>query len=1063
MKPEEGRLISIMQALRERAKELNCLYRVDELLNTGADQPIHDVLCGIVDTLPFGWQYSDICIARIVLGNSYIEPTKFREYPWSLHADIVVEGEPVGSVEVYYTKQMPHADEGPFLKEERKLIETVAERIASSLIQRRLKAAHNDWVEATGAIGAEKQEWRVILDFLRETDPILLKRISRKLVNHLSWSGVHEARELLQRGAAQSLFDVVTAGEENRPMRRVGKTFPDLTADAFRIASQHLDESEVLSLVTTWIKEDKSSFLVRALENQDTPLGEIIEALERYHHTSIDESELSYATQKSLRVSLIRRFFSENVEFINVAEQFIEIKDFYELLGRIVYPTRCHGKLGGKSAGLFLAKQIIEKSPEASAALKQIKVPKTWYITSDWILHFVHHNDLEDVLSRKYSEIDQIRQEYPHLVALFKNSSFPSELVKGLAVALDDLGDRPIIVRSSSLLEDRSGSAFSGKYKSLFLGNQGTKEERLTALMDAIAEVYASIFGPDPAEYRAERGLLHFHEEMGIMIQEVVGQQVGKYFLPSCSGVAFSNNEFRWSARIQRGDGLLRIVPGLGTRAVDRVSDDYPVLIAPGQPNLRANVTVDEILRYSPKRVDLINLEANAFETVDAFELLKELGEQYPDVGKMVSIVKDDWIELPIGMPNFLEQDVVFTFEGLIRNSGFAGQMRELLTLLQSKLRTPVDLEFAYDGQDLYLVQCRPESYEKESTPVAIPQNLPEEKVVFSARRFVSNGKVPEITHIVYVDLEEYSRLDPTQMREVGRAVGRLNKLLPKRQFILIGPGRWGSRGDIKLGVPVTYSDINNSSMLIEVARQRGNYLPDLSFGTHFFQDLVEASIRYLPLYPDDSETVFKESFLQRSQNLLPELLPEFAALAETLHVIDVPGTCGGLILKVLMNADIDQAVAYLAAPSQTSGRESDVENAVAERSSEEHWKWRFRMAQRIAAQLDPQKFGVQAFYLIGSTKNATAGPASDIDLMLHFTGTEAQRQELLLWLEGWSCCLSEINFLRTGYRTPGLLDVHLISDQDIQQRGSYAVKIDAVTDPARKLSMGGRLREAPG
>jgi phosphoenolpyruvate synthase/pyruvate phosphate dikinase len=105
-------------------------------------------------------------------------------------------------------------------------------------------------------------------------------------------------------------------------------------------------------------------------------------------------------------------------------------------------------------------------------------------------------------------EIDQVRQEYPHLVALFKRSSFPSEFAKGLALALDDLGDVPLIVRSSSLLEDRPGSAFSGKYKSLFLGNCGTKEERLAALMDAIAEVYASIFGPDPTEYRAERGLL---------------------------------------------------------------------------------------------------------------------------------------------------------------------------------------------------------------------------------------------------------------------------------------------------------------------------------------------------------------------------------------------------------------------------------------------------------------------------------------------------------------------------------------------------------------------------
>jgi hypothetical protein len=251
----------------------------------------------------------------------------------------------------------------------------------------------------------------------------------------------------------------------------------------------------------------------------------------------------------------------------------------------------------------------------------------------------------------------------------------------------------------------------------------------------------------------------------------------------------------------------------------------------------------------------------------------------------------------------------------------------------------------------------------------------------------------------------------------------------------------------------VTYSDINNTAMLIEVARQRGNYLPELSFGTHFFQDLVEASIRYLPLYPDDPTTVFNELFFRRSRNVLQELLPEFAHFAETLRVTDVPMETGGLILRVLMNADLDQAVGFLSPPQQKIGSiESEVESI--DRGTNEHWRWRFRMAQRIAADLDPQKFGVKAFYLIGSTKNATAGPASDIDILLHFQGNEEQMKGLLLWLEGWSRCLAEINFLRTGYRTDGLLDVHLVTDRDIAKHSSFAVKIDAVTDPARKLPM---------
>ena len=193
-----------------------------------------------------------------------------------------------------------------------------------------------------------------------------------------------------------------------------------------------------------------------------------------------------------------------------------------------------------------------------------MKVPRTWYVTSDALLSFILHNNLEDVYDRRFMEIDRVRQQYPHVVQVFKSSAFPPELVKGLSVALDDLGDRPLIVRSSSLLEDRTGSSFSGKYKSLFLANSGTKQERLSALQDAVAEVYASIFGPDPIEYRAERGLLEVHEEMGVMIQEVVGTRIGKYFLPSYSGVAFSANEFRWSPRIKREDGLVRLGAWIG-------------------------------------------------------------------------------------------------------------------------------------------------------------------------------------------------------------------------------------------------------------------------------------------------------------------------------------------------------------------------------------------------------------------------------------------------------------------------------------------------------------------
>ncbi len=1045
----------IIQALQERAKELNCLYRVDEVLSQ-PETPLEDVFNELVQVIPGGWQHPGVCRARLFYRNKSYQAPDFAETEWMLSAPILVQGETEGKLQVYYTEAMPRADEGPFLKEERKLLDTIADRLGQMIHHRELKIAFQRPEREEERPGEERrQEWWVILDFLRMTDKSLLKRIARKMINHLNYNGVQDARELLQLVADASEGEE-GGPDDNRPTERLTPADAEaIIRRTFEIAAENLNERTILACIQKWIKEDNISFLANILETLDSPLSAIADALERYRHTGVESSDLSLATQIGLRVALIRRLFTDNLDYIGKARHYLDLPDFYDLLARTIIPPHSRGKLGGKSAGLTLAHQIIQKSPEYAAVLSGIKVPKTWYLPSDVLLLFIHHNDLEDVHNWKYLDTDQIRQEYPHIVQVFKNSSFPPEIMQGLAHALDDFADRPLIVRSSSLLEDRSGSAFSGKYKSLFLANRGSKQERLLALMDAIAEVYASVFSPDPIEYRAERGLLDQHEEMGIMIQEVVGTRLGRYFMPAWAGVAFSNNEFRWSPRIQRGDGLVRLVPGLGTRAVDRVADDYPVLIAPGQPGLRANVTPDEVVRYSPRRLDVINLETNSFETVAIRDLLAECGEDYPRIAQLVSIGDRDRIRRPMGWGiDFARDHVVFTFEGLIQDSPFVTQMRSLLALLREKLGTPVDIEFASDGQDFYLLQCRPQSYGGEAAPTPIPRDIPAERIVFTGNRYISNGRVPDITHIVYVDPEGYGELDEMeQLRDVASAVSRLNKLLPKRQFILMGPGRWGSRGDIKLGVNVTYSDINNTAVLIEIARKKGNYVPDLSFGTHFFQDLVEASIRYLPLYPDDEGIRFNELFLKRSPNILPDILPEFAHLSGVVHVVDVPRSADGLILRILMNADLQEAVALLASPGVAEPTLAP-RGAPAGRQSEEHWRWRLRLAQKIASELDGERFGVKGFYLFGSTKNGTAGPGSDIDVIVHVGGTPEQRTCLEQWLEGWSLCLAEMNYLRTGYRADRLLDVHYVTDEDIAARRSYASKIGAVTDAARPLPM---------
>ncbi len=1053
MNPTEGPAGKIIEALQERAKELHCLYRVHELMNR-PDVSIDEVCRSLLEVIPPGWQYPGACFARIILDEIVYEPPRAVKTPWVQRAPVVVQGEPIGAVEVYYVKAMPRADEGPFLKEERKLIDTIAERLSHFAMHRRLQSAFQNWrseIDTLATTGRRESDY--VVEFLGKTDPQLLHRIGRRMVNYLCWNGVEDAQRLLQQFATDKDSAEDTFAD-NRPLERRGSDFArEGPAEPFRMAADHLSESEILSCIEKWIKDDKAGFLIKAVENQCTPLASIVDALERYDQLHIGDDELSRSILMTLRVSLVRRFFTDDLEFINTAKNYIEIADFHDLVHRQVSPPNSHGKLGGKSSGLFLASHIVKGSSEYADALSVVKVPKTWYITSDGLMDFVEYNHLEDVYNRKYLEVDQIRREYPHIVHVFKNSRFSPEVMKGLSLALDDFDSRPLIVRSSSLLEDRMGAAFSGKYKSLFLANCGTKTERLNALMDAIAEVYASLFSPDPIEYRAERGLLDLHEEMGIMIQEVVGTRVGCYYLPAFAGVAFSNNEFRWSPRIKREDGLVRLVPGLGTRAVDRIGDDYPVLVTPGQPGLRVNVTPDEVLRYSPKKIDVINLEAGRFETIDVVDLLGEFGSQMPLLNQIVSVWDEDGIHRPGSFGwDRTHGSAVVTFEGLISDTPFMAQMRALLKLLREKLGVPVDIEFASDGRDFYLLQCRPQSHSIDATASPIPRDVPPERVVFTANRYVSNGKVADVTHVVYVDPDAYNDVpDLATLRDVGRAVGKLNKLLPKRQFLLMGPGRWGSRGDIKLGVSVTYSDISNAAVLMEIAARRGLYSPDLSFGTHFFQDLVESGIRYLPLYPGEPAVVFNEAFLRESPSILASILPEFAHLENVVRVIDVPRQTSGQVLRVLMNADSDEAIGFIGAPSATpvAGRRKESEQV-----PDDHWRWRLRMAERIAAEVEPGRFGIRALYVFGSTKNATAGPASDIDLLVHVDGREDTRRDLEMWLEGWSRCLSEVNFLRTGYKTDGLLDVHVVTDEDIEKHTSYASKIGAVTDPARPLPL---------
>ena len=771
--------------------------------------------------------------------------------------------------------------------------------------------------ESTPAV-PKKPEWRVIVDLLREIKSPLVDRIGRKMMNYLVKRNVKQVDRLLEKlTAARENLQASLAYNPNEPMPRFDSTLLEtFTEDIFQIAADELSADEISRMVSLWLKQEQSRFLAMAAEKRDVPLGEIADAVHRFSQMEDAQKSLSPEENLGIRVALIRRFFSENLDFINTTKKHTSVPDFAKLLSKTIGPTQGNGKLGGKAAGLFRAEKILMAALPDHIVLRNLSIPKTWYLTSDGIIDFLHFNALEEMPMIKYRDPTEIRKEYFYLEHIYKNSSLSPEIIAGLNMALDDFGEKPLIVRSSSLLEDSLGSSFAGKYKSLFVANQGTKRERLAALVDAIVEVYASVFGPDPLEYRRERGLLDFNEEMAVLIQEVVGRRVGKYYFPAFAGVAFSRNEFRWSPRIRRADGIVRVVAGLGTRAVDRVGDDYPVLISPGQPGLRVNISPEDILRYSQKNIDVINLETRRFESHTLEEMIGECGHDFPALAQIISIYRDGQVMPSVGMLMDLKQGLpLVTFSHLIERSPFIAQMKAILKILENALGFPVDIEFAceHDVHRIHLLQCRPQSQANGAVTVPVPRDVAPEDQLFSANRYIMNGQLENIEYIVYVDPLEYDAIATLDdLVQVGRVIGELNLRLPRYRFVLMGPGRWGSRGDIKLGVRVTYSDINNTAMLIEIAKKKKGYVPELSFGTHFFQDLVEASIRYLPLYPDEPGVVFNEKFLADSPNMLRRLVPEAKNLEKIIKVIHVPKAANGATMSVIMDGDADKALAFL-------------------------------------------------------------------------------------------------------------------------------------------------------
>ncbi|MCP4900452.1 MAG: pyruvate, phosphate dikinase [bacterium] len=758
-------------------------------------------------------------------------------------------------------------------------------------------------------------QWREQFNNLKDRRPDLAERVCRKLLVDMQRQGLVDFDELdAELTVALRLVGSREHVDPNRPKPRMpSNSHRTLYELALKHAEKHLEPEAISATILLTEKRQLAFEVSRLAEDADTPLLELREKVREFLDFAPGEAVAPREDVIGTRAALVRRLLTDQLDFIAVAKKFVRVRDFGDVLDHVIPTHGNQGRLGGKAAGLILAKAILHRAKRRGEFDVKFRVPKSYHIPSNGVLEFIEYNGLEELINVKYKPIDEVREEFPLVERLFKSGTFPPTIHKGLMDMLEELGEVPIVVRSSSLLEDRIGHAFSGKYKSLFIVNRGTIEQRIAALEDAISEVYASTFHADPIEYRRERGLLDFQEQMGILIQQVVGEEIGDMLFPVFAGVAFSRCEMRWSPRIQRTDGVARLVLGLGTRAVDRTGDDYPVLVALEQPTLRAVQQPDEIYRYSQHVVDAVDFREAEFNSVSLTDFMGRVGRKLPMMNRIFSIFRDRQILPMVGiMAQHQPDELVVTMNGLL-NSSFPRDMKKILDLLEEGLGEPVDVEFAHNGKRLHLLQCRALSLASAAKRVLIPTDIASEDIAFTAHRYVQMAQIRNLEYVVLVDPLDYEKL-PTRedMLRVAKAVGEINRTLPERRFIMMGPGRWGSRGDIRLGIPVTYADICHTSMLIEVARQKGTYLPDVSFGTHFFQDLVEAGITYLPLYPDEAENTWNEQLLNNSPNALAEVTPEFADLEHVVRVIHIPKISNGRSLQVIMDGDEDRAMAFL-------------------------------------------------------------------------------------------------------------------------------------------------------
>jgi hypothetical protein len=670
----------------------------------------------------------------------------------------------------------------------------------------------------------------------------------------------------------------------------------------------HLQQGEQFVPITNSV--DASRLIAYISEKGLEPAQRALDSWDRLFLNAEELSKNASATRRDKQKmveQLCRIMIGREKRMLSLVQRHFSLEDLLGIKSRLIGT----GFIGGKAVGMLLANSIMGE--ERSFDWRQrLELHDSFYVGSDVFYTYIVENGWWKLRMEQ-----KTRDGYFKVAAELKEKMltgrFPDQVREQFQEMIEYFGQSPIIVRSSSLLEDAFGNAFAGKYQSFFCANQGSPEERYAQFEQTVRKVYASTMNEDALTYRLQRGLDQQDEQMALLVQRVSGSYRRSYFFPDLAGVGVSHNTFVWKSDLDPKAGMLRLVFGLGTRAVNRVEDDYPRIIALDAPLLRPLGGMDDVRRFSQHQVDLLDIKENAFVTVPLQDVLGENLEFKLDL----VAVPDSQLTARARELGDSRQYWLLTFEKLLMETGFVRDMQQILKTLEENYQYPVDIEFTVnftkDGKYVInLLQCRPLQTKGQQPRVEIPSHIEQDKILFQCQGYFMGGNIAQnVKRVIYVQPQGYESLPLAQKYDIARLVGALNRQIANREqlpTLLLGPGRWGTTTP-SLGVPVSFSEINNVTILGEIAYEGGNLMPELSFGTHFFQDLVESDIFYVAIFPRHNNFVFNDGPLERMPNLLEEILPEKARYKDVVRVCDI---CDGQ-LQVMADIVSQKAVCFFA------------------------------------------------------------------------------------------------------------------------------------------------------